>query len=221
MSQHLQSAIKNIENNLLTLMEYTESTVEMAVRAASNRDEAMAKDVLSSDDEIDQMEVEIEEECLKIMALNQPVAKDLRFLITVLKVNNDLERIGDLAVNISERALTIIGREKIDAPFDFQAMADKTKKMLKLAIDSLIKRDVDMAKEVCQSDEVVDAMNKEMYQQVHKAIIANPEQVDFYLQYLSISRHLERIADYTTNIAEDVIYMVDGEIVRHSPTLYE
>jgi len=221
MSQHLQTAIKNIENNLLTLMEYTETTVEMAVSAVKKRDEIIAKDVLTSDDQIDNMEVEIEEECLQVMALHQPVASDLRFLITVLKVNNDLERIGDLSVNISERALTIIGRDNLEAPFDFSEMADKTKEMLKKAIDSLIKRDVDLAKEVCQSDDIVDQMNREMYKDVRKAIMENPEQVDYYLQYLSISRHLERIADYTTNIAEDVIYMVNGEIVRHSPTLYK
>ena len=201
-------------------MEYTEETVEMAVESLETKNREKAKSVFNSDDRIDQMEVTIEEQCLQILALHQPVAVDLRFIITALKVNNDLERIGDLAVNISERALALAEMEHHEAPFDFKRMAQISKKMLKNAIDSLIDKNTNLAKQVCQMDQEVDDINRKMYQILFSGVKANPERVEFYLQYLSSSRHLERIADYATNIAEDVIYMVEGDIVRHNPELY-
>ncbi len=220
MPKHLGNALKSLKNNLLSLMEYIEETVELSLEALENKDEAKANDVFNSDDKIDEMEVSIEEECLQILALHQPVAIDLRFLITVLKVNNDLERIGDLAVNISERALAIMQMSDHRPPFDFHTMGTKTKEMLKNAIDSLLNKDVILARKICLEDEKVDEINREMYHLIHLEVKKNPELIEFYLQYLSVSRHLERIADYATNIAEDVIYMVDGEIVRHRPDLY-
>ncbi|OIQ19981.1 MAG: phosphate transport system regulatory protein PhoU [Bacteriovorax sp. MedPE-SWde] len=221
MPKHLGNALKSLKNNLLTLMEYTETTVEMAVEALENKDQAKANEVFNSDDEIDEMEVAIEEECLQILALHQPVAIDLRFIITALKVNNDLERIGDLAVNISERALALSKMDDHESPFNFTIMAAKTKEMLKNAIDSLMSKDTALAKKVCQDDDEVDTINREVYQIIYEGVKTHPERIEFYLQYLSCSRHLERIADYATNIAEDVIYMVEGEIVRHSPDLYK
>jgi len=220
MPQHLGHSLKLLKNNLLTLMEYTEQTVDLALQAVADKNYDKAKEVIKSDDKIDEMEVNIEEQCLQLLALHQPVAIDLRFIITTLKVNNDLERIGDLAVNISERALTLSKLDKHDAPFDFTTMASLTRNMLKKAIDSLLNKDVKSAKEVCTADDEVDKINKDMYKQICEKINIHPERTEFYLQYLSTSRHLERIADYATNIAEDVIYMVNGEIVRHNPDLY-
>ena len=222
MSLHFNHALINLRDNLLTLMECTEKTVDMSVIAIKNNDFKLAKEVISGDDKIDQMEVEIEEECLKILALYQPVASDLRFIITVLKVINDLERIGDLAVNISQCALFLskIKRDE-EALFDFDIMSKKTAIMLKDAINSLVDQDVEKAIAVCKKDEEIDEINREMYKLVHASIINSPGQVDYYLQYLSVSRQLERIADYATNIAEDVIYMVDGKIVRHAPEIHE
>lgn len=221
MAKHLETEMEKLRNKLLSLTAMVEDIVQKSVKTLQDKDKALAKEVLKIDDTIDQHEVEIEEDCLKILALHQPVAIDLRYLIGVLKMNNDLERIGDLAVNIAERTLYILKEAPITAPFDITDMAQKTNEMLKKSIDALIKMDPEMAKEVLFMDDEVDKHNKEMYGLVYAAIKEQPEHVAALLNYLSASRHLERIADYTTNIAEDVIYMIDGTIVRHNPEIYE
>jgi len=160
-------------------------------------------------------EIDIEEECLKLLALHQPVAMDLRFIVAVLKINNDLERISDLAVNVAERAAFLAARPKIDAPFDFLLMARKAQTMLRMSLDALVNWESSLASQVCAMDDEVDAINREMYNQVKDEIRKHPENLDALIHLLSVSRHLERIADQATNIAEDVIYMVEGKIVRH------
>ena len=157
----------------------------------------------------------MEEECLKILALHQPVAIDLRFVVAVLKLNSDLERIGDLAVNIAERAQFLSTREPVPVPLDFGGMAQATRNMLRRALDALVNMDIGAAWEVLKSDDVVDEINREMFVQVQDGIRKHPDMLEALIHLLSASRHLERIADLATNIAEDVIYMVDGEIVRH------
>jgi phosphate transport system protein len=187
----------------------------MAVTAIENRDAELANKVILGDTEIDQLEVNLEEDCLKILALHQPVAIDLRFIIAVLKINSDLERIGDLAVNMAERAQFLSGKSPIAIPFDLEGLALKTQKMLRESLDSLVNLNAGLARDVCVTDDEVDAINREMYDLVKAAIRIHPEQVDILIPYLSISRYLERIADHATNIAEDVIYMIEGEIARH------
>jgi phosphate transport system protein len=171
--------------------------------------------VVDGDAAVDQTEVDIEEDCLKLLALYQPVAKDLRFIITVLKVNNDLERIGDLAVNIAERALFLCSQPPVQAPFDLAEMRTEALAMLKKSLDALMRQDVALARQVRTSDDKVDDINREIYSKISAAIRANPDHVERLLSHLSVSRHLERIADHATNIAEDVLYLVEGEIVRH------
>ena len=157
----------------------------------------------------------MEEECLKLLALHQPVAVDLRFLTAVIKINNDLERIGDQAVNIAERVVTIARRPPVTVPFDYTLMAEKTEAMLRESLDALVNLDADLAHEVCLKDDEVDDMNREIYDKVKDAIRSQPERVGYLINLLLVSRHLERIADLATNIAEEVIYMVEGEISRH------
>ncbi len=161
------------------------------------------------------MEVEIEEECLKILALYQPVAIDLRFLAAVIKINNDLERIADEAVNIARRVSIIAKREKIDISFDYSLMAGKAEYMLKKSLDALVNLDIDLAFKVCTLDDEVDEMLREAYDRIKQAIGEYPDRVGYLINLLLISRHLERIADHGTNIAEEVIYLIEGEIVRH------
>lgn len=212
---HMHREIENIKKKVLDLGGRVEDHVHQAVRALLSRDIELAGRIIDSDEEIDQLEVLLEEECLKILALYQPVAIDLRFLIAVLKINNDLERIGDLAVNIAERAQFLASRDPVDIPFDFLGMSGKTKLMVRKSLESLVNMDATLAKEVCGMDDEVDAINREMYEQVQEGILKNPAQIGSLIHCLSTSRHLERIADHATNIAEDVIYMVAGEIVRH------
>ena len=215
MSVHLQKEIENLKKNVLSLGADVEENVHKAVQSLRKRDSGLAEEIIAADYYIDRREVDLEEECLKILALHQPVAIDLRFVIAVLKINNDLERIGDLAVNIAERAVFLTSEPPIDIPFDFPGMSEKTKIMLKNSLDALVNMDAKLARAVCAADDEVDAINRKMYGQVQDGIRKNLEQIESLIHYLGVARHLERIADHATNIAEDVIYMVDGEIARH------
>lgn len=215
MAQHLQREVERLKKKILALGAAVEGNVRMAVSAVENKDAQLAEKIINSDVEIDQMEVDLEEDCLKILALHQPVAIDLRFIIAVLKINNDLERIGDLAVNMAERAQFLSGKPPIAIPFNLEGLVIKTQQMLKDSLDSLVNLNAGLARNVRNTDDEVDAIHREMYDLVKDAIRAHPERVDVLIPYLSISRYLERMADHTTNIAEDVIYMIEGEIARH------
>jgi phosphate transport system protein len=221
MAKHLQREIENLKKEILTVGAMAEQSVREAILAVQQRSEALARSVIEKDIKIDRIEVEVEESCLKTLALHQPVAIDLRFIIAVLKINNDLERVGDLAVNIAERALFLATQPQIDVQFDFTAMAAKTQEMLKNSLDALVNLDARLAREVCACDDEIDAMNKQMFLVVQDAINTYPDQVESLIHLLSASRHLERIADHATNIAEDVIYMIEGEIVRHGIEQYQ
>ena len=215
MTYRLQKEIENLKQQILTLVAEVEENVRLSVTSLIKYDTKLAEKVIKADLKIDQMEIELEEECLKILALHQPVANDLRFIIAVLKINNDLERISDLAVNIAERAKFLVTRKRINIPFDFSEMAQKTQDMLRKSIDALITLDTNTAFEVCKADDEVDALNREFYNIVKSVVRKNPEYIEDMTHYLGVSRHLERMADSATNIAEDIIYMIDGNIVRH------
>jgi len=220
MAKHLQREIENLKKKLLALGARIEASVKDATLSIEKRDIKLAQKIIADDINIDNMEVEIEEDCLKILALHQPVAIDLRFIVAVLKINNDLERIGDLAVNIAERAVFLAGQPKINIAIDLVDMAHNAQSMLKQSLDALINHNAELAHKVCASDDIVDGMNRQMYLKVQKAILKNPEQISSLIHLLSASRHLERIADHATNIAEDVIYMIEGQIVRHRAEKY-
>lgn len=216
MSQHLAKAVEKLKKMLLTLSGIIEENLSEAIKAVLARDTVKAKQIHDYDDQVDQMEVDIEEECLKILALHQPVAVDLRFIIAVLKINNDLERIGDLSVNLAKIAGYILETPGCDIPFDYISMGDKVRAMLRKSLNSLVEMDTELAREVCVSDEEIDKINRSVYRLVSDLMKKYPEKYDCLINAISISRYLERIADQTTNIAEDVIYMVEGKIVRHT-----
>ena len=215
MTAHMKREIDRLKQMLMSLCEVVEESLRQAVEAIKTRDEALAKMVIARDVEIDQMEVDVEEECLKILALYQPVAIDLRFIITALKINNDLERIGDLAVNLAERGTFLAGQHREDVTLDFDAMTEKTKSMVHRSLEALVNMDSKLAYDVCAADDEVDQINHQMFLIVQDEIRAHPEQSESLIHLLSASRHLERVADHATNIAEDVIYMIEGRIVRH------
>lgn len=215
MVRHFEREIEHLKKRVLTLSAMVEDSVYMAVKAVETRDMALAEKVREHDREIDEWEVEVEEECLKILALHQPVAIDLRFIVAVLKLNNDLERIGDLAVAIARRAKSLANLNSPSALLDFSGMAEKVKLMLRKVLQALVTLDAGLAREVCASDDEVDGLNRAMYDKIQKTLKENPEQAPALLHLFAVSRSLERIADHATNIAEDVIYMIEGEIVRH------
>ena len=216
----LHKEIERLKKELLALGAIVEELLRKAVRALQNRDTTLAREVMDADEGVDNREVELEEDGLKIIALHQPVAIDLRFIVSVLRINSDLERIGDLAVNIAERATYLAGAESLAVPIDFTPMAEKAQEMLTKSLDAFVNVDTALALQVLEMDNNVDEMNRQMYCLVYELIRKNPEDVEVLLHLLSASRHLERIADHATNIAEDVIYLVDGNIVRHKPEEY-
>ncbi|MCB9516499.1 MAG: phosphate signaling complex protein PhoU [Candidatus Krumholzibacteriia bacterium] len=215
MAKHLHRDLAELSKDILTLGARVEESLDWAVRALLERREDLAAKVRAADVVIDRQEVEVEENCLKILALHQPVAADLRFVITALKVNNDLERMGDHAVSIAGRAAKLSQKQPLESAEDINRLAMKVRAMVKLSLGALIERDVATAREICAMDDEVDALHREMYSVLKEQMRESPQVVGRAVNALSVSRNLERIADLCTNIAEDVIFMVSGEVVRH------
>lgn len=215
MSKHLQRDLDRLKKQLLTMGGMVEEATDRAIAAVTDRRRELAEQVMTGDDAIDAKELEVEDECLKMLALHQPVASDLRFIITVLKVNNDLERMGDLAKNIAERAAALVQQPPIDGAQEFRPMAERVRRMVHECIDALVTRDVDLANKVCLDDREVDEENKRRFATLQEVMRRSPDAVERAVHLLSVSRHLERIADHATNVAEDVVFLVDGEVIRH------
>jgi phosphate transport system protein len=215
MAKHLQRELEKIKRLILSLGTMVEARVRDTKEAIATFDADIAETIIKSDYKIDEMEVEVEEECLKIMALHQPVAVDLRFIVAVIKINNDLERIADQAVNTAQRIKTITKKDQVDFIFDYSEMAEKAEVMLKMSLDALVNFDIDVALKVLTLDDAVDEIKSEAYRLIKGALREYPDHVGYLINLLLISRHLERMADHATNIAEEVIYMIEGEIVRH------
>ncbi|MBM4090874.1 MAG: phosphate signaling complex protein PhoU [Planctomycetes bacterium] len=218
MSLHLQRAMEHLRSQLLSLCTLVEEQSEGAVRALMERDPQLAEVVEKRDAAVDQCEVAIEEECLKTLALYQPVAIDLRFVVAVLKMNNDLERIGDLAVNIARKAAAFAQLPPMPIPFDLPGMWAKTRSMLRDSIQSLVNHDAVLAHSVCLRDDDVDRLKRQIRKKAAEMMANHPTHTSALLTLMAVSRNLERIADHATNVAEDVLYMVQGRIVRHETT---
>ena len=215
MTKHIERQIETLKERILRLGTLVEEAISKSITALINRDTALAQRVIVNDSEIDAMEVEVEEECLKILALYQPVAADLRFVVAVLKINNDLERMGDLARNIAKRVTQLEGGDPYDLPPEIRTMATQAQEMVRQCLDAVVKRDPTLARQVREEDDIVDEARQRIQRRVLQGIKNAPENVENLLRINSVSKHIERIADMATNIAEDVVYMVEGDIVRH------
>jgi len=215
MSVHLKREIEKLKKDLLGLCAVVEEQVELAIRALLDRDEALAVEVERRDDEIDRREIEVEEDCLKTLALHQPVAVDLRLIVAVLKINSDLERIGDMAVNIAHKAAAFAAEPYIEIPLDIAGMWEKTQAMLHDSIDALVNMDGRLAEAVCGRDDDVDRMKHQFRVRLEEAIAEQPDRLRPMLRLMAVIRNLERVADCATSIAQDVLYMIEGRIVRH------
>jgi len=216
MSVHLQRQFDRLKKMILSLGAMVEEAVDTALKAVESPDSDIAEQIIANDKRIDLMEVDVEEECLHTLALHQPVAFDLRFLVAVLKINSDLERIGDLAANMAERAgeLAQAGSPP-SQPKDLMRMGRRVRTMLKKALDALVNVDPELAVEVQKMDDEVDQTHRAMYAEITEGIRADPNAAASYIRVLGISRQLERIGDHAVNIAEDVLYMARGDITRH------
>lgn len=215
MTQHLNREIDHLKRRIISLSTLVEETVSKAVQAVLERNPTLADEVIAVDNRIDSLEISVEEDCLKTLALHHPLSFDLRYIIAVLKINNDLERIGDQAVNIAKRARALAEFPSIPDPFDLQTMTSRVKSMLREALDSLVNLDSELARKVCRSDADVDKIHRSAFVIAKDEIVKNVAVVDAMILFLSVSRNLERIADLAENIAEDVLYTMTGDIVRH------
>jgi phosphate transport system protein len=217
MSKHLQRDLDNLQRDILEQATSVEEAIHKAIRALQQRDSQLALEVIEGDNFIDEKENHIEEECLKILALHQPVAVDLRRIASALHLNVDLERMGDLAEDIAERAMTLCRPPFFPIPGNLQRMTDLATAMVRQSLDAFINLDSRQARSVCRLDDEVDRLNETIIDELIGVMKATPELVEQGLSLFSATRHLERIADHATNIAEDVIYLVEGEMVRHRP----
>jgi phosphate transport system protein len=221
MSKHLERDLENLQKGILTLAASVEETIYKAIRALQEREVDLAQQVIAGDSSIDQQETQVEEECLKMLALHQPVAVDLRRITAVLKINTDLERMADLAGDIAGRALILARPPWIPIPADLQRMTDLTASMVRQSLDAFVNLDSRLARRVCRLDDEVDRYNRDIIQEIIEVMQRGPELVEAGISLFSATRHLERIADHATNIAEDVVYLVEGEIIRHRPEAVE
>lgn len=221
MSQHLERDLENLQHDLLNLASSVEEAIHKATRALQERDVVLAREVIAGDNLIDQEENQIEEECLKMLALHQPVAVDLRRIASAMKINTELERMADLAEDIAERAMHLAQLPEIPISAKVGRMADLTTSMVRQSLDSFVNLDSRLARTVCRLDDEVDRYNHEIIEELVGIMRKSPALLEAGLSLFSATRHLERIADHATNVAEDVVYMVEGEIIRHRPGAME
>jgi phosphate transport system protein len=216
MSVHLSRDLEALHRDLLSMSAQVEEMIHEAVRQVGEPNFERAEDLARQDDAIDELDVKIEDDCPKVLALNQPVAVDLRRITTVLKISGELERVADIAVNISERACGLAAGPEVPIPDRLHDMARIAVDMLHRAIDAYVDLDSEKARLVCGEDDTVDDLNRRIIEQVIASMHREPHRIEPYLHMFSASRQIERVADHATNIAEDVVYLVEGTIIRHA-----
>jgi phosphate transport system protein len=212
----LANRISQLKEKLLFMASAVEQMISDSIKSLVDRDEELAKKVINeSESKVNELEIEIDDMCINLLALYQPKASDLRTVTMVMKINNDLERVGDHAVNIAERAIFLISKPPVKPLIDMPRMAEETTRMLCDSLNSFTNADADLAKEIRPRDDVVDALRDGITRELITYMIADPKTIERSLQLLFIARDLERVADLATNIAEDVFFMVKGETIKH------
>jgi len=212
---HFQEELDQLKARLLEMGGLAEERVRMAVRALVERDPAMVDAVLTGDTPINQFHMELDGRCVKLLALHQPMAVDLRVILSAVKINTDLERVGDLAVNIAEAAMRYLSHPPVKELIDIPRMADIAHRMLRDALDAFVRRDTVLAQQVLDADDALDALKTQVFRELLTYMLQDPQTIEASLDLILVSRHLERIGDHATNIAEDVIFMVSARDVRH------
>ncbi len=216
MERRLDQDLDRVRQSLLKMGGMVEGMIAQATQALLERDTELCHRVISADREVDQMEIEIDEACYSILSRKQPTAVDLRFLVAVMKINNDLERMGDSAVNIAQSVEQLNEQPPLKPYIDLPHLSELVQEMVRKSLDAFVRRDTELATEVCRSDDAVDGLYKQIFRELLTYMIEDPKTVSRALHLLLISRNMERIADHATNIAEDVIYYVEGRDIRHS-----
>jgi len=213
--KRFEEDLKKLREDILTMGGLVEYQIQKAVRSLVDRDSPLAETIIQRDHEVNRLDVEIDDLCIRLLALHQPAARDLRFITTALKITTDLERIGDMAVNICERALELNREPQLKPYIDIPRMAQISQRMIRESLDAFVREDTDLALKVCKDDQQVDDLNSQIFREVISFMIEDPHTINRAMKISSISKYLERIADHATNIAEMVIFMVKGKSIRH------
>ena len=216
MQRHFHEELEALKQTLLAMGGLVEDQIRRVMRALTERDDTLAHDVIDRDRQVNAYDVEVDETCVNLLALHQPAAGDLRFITTAMKIVTDLERIGDQAVNIAQRALELNREPQLKPYIDLPRMAERAQAMVKDSLDAFVSRDTDQARRVCSADVEVDALKEQIFRELLTFMMADPRAIPRAIRLILISRFLERVADHATNIAEMVVYMVEGKMVRHT-----
>jgi phosphate transport system protein len=215
MQRHFDQQIEDLKQQLLLMSGRAESIIRKALESLTRRDPVLADEVIADDKAIDRMEIDIEEACIQLLALQQPLAKDLRLITSALKISNDLERIGDHAVNIAGCAKQLAGKPPVKPLADLPTLAEKSIAMLRDALDAFVRFDADAARRLVRRDDEVDDLNRQVFAELMRRMIADPQQVERSMTLVLVSRNLERIADLATNVAEEVVFIAEARIIKH------
>lgn len=217
-STHYEKELRDIKEGLIYLGALAEKAIELATEALLDRNPELAKKVICDDNVIDQLDVEIEEKCIRILALRQPTARDLRFITTAIKINGHLERIGDMAAKIAQKSIILSEEPPMKPYIDIPRMAEIARSMIKESIDALVKEDTDLARKVRMEDETIDNLNEQVFRELLTFMLEDPKKIHRALIIMQISKSLERISDHAVGIADMVMFMVTGKTVRHDPS---
>jgi len=215
MTTHFQQELNKLKENLLKMAGLAEQAISNAVEALVDRNTALAENMIKEDQKINEMEILIDEWCLKLLALHQPMAADLRFITSAMRINTELERIGDQAVNIAERVISLNQEPQLKPYIDIPRMAQITQAMVKDVLESFVNGDTNLARSVCEDDDLVDALNDQVFRELLTYMMSDPKTITRAVHLIIVSRCLERIADHATNIAEGVIFMVKALVIKH------
>jgi len=217
MERHFHEELELVKEKTLKLGSLVETMVGRAVASLVDRDSRLADEVIASDQKVDFLDVEIDQDCLRLLALHQPAAKDLRFITTAMKITTDLERMADQAVNICERAIELNEEPQLKPYIDIPIMSQLSQKMMREALDAFVRRDAELARQVIPEDNKVDALKEQIFRELLTFMMEDPRTIPRAIRLILVSRHLERIADHATNIAEMVVFLVEGKNIRHVP----
>ena len=216
-SREYERQLQEIKNRLIYLGALTERAIERSVRSLLERDSDLARQVICEDDQIDRIDVEVEEKCIRLLALRQPAARDLRFITTAIKINGHLERIGDMAGNIAEKAIILNEVPQIKPYIDLPRMAEISRGMIRGSLDALVHGNIEQARKVREEDDTIDQLNEQIFRELLTFMLEDPRKIHASLYIMQISKSLERISDHAAGIADMVVYMVTGRSVRHQP----
>jgi len=213
--RHYDAELKDLHMKILEMGGFVEKQIANAIRALVNRDDDVARTTIDADHTVNRMDVDIDDLCIRLLALRQPAAKDLRLITTALKITTDLERIGDMAVNLCERTLELNQEPLLKPLIDIPRMAEVAQAMLRESLDSFVREDVELALKVCRDDDFIDQLNGQLFRELSSFMVERPQTIGRAIRLLFVAKYIERIADHATNIAEMVIYMVKGKSIRH------